>query len=114
MKCTQNPNVSLWVLETNVSAIHFYKKHGFIANGESSTEVYKNNKIVDIKMVKSVWYAHEKGPVYRHDLEGFFNINNSLTSFLIKTIQLISGWVDNVGIIKIVLCNHSWAHDWLR
>ncbi|MFC6381989.1 GNAT family N-acetyltransferase [Psychrobacter glacincola] len=42
----------LWVLENNVSAIHFYKKFGFVCNGEKSEEDYKDTQIVDIKMIK--------------------------------------------------------------
>lgn len=58
-----NPNakLSLWVLETNIAAINFYKKQGFIVSGEKSEEVFKNlsfkdlfedTKIVDIQMIK--------------------------------------------------------------
>ena len=43
----------LWVLETNSTAIRFYQKHGFIANGVSSEESFAGSRIVDIKMVKA-------------------------------------------------------------
>ena len=46
-------NLSLWVLKTNVAAINFYKKFGFIPNGESSEASFEGNKIVDIKMIKA-------------------------------------------------------------
>ena len=43
----------LWVLETNTTAMRFYNKFGFVLSGERSEELHDNNKIVDIKMVKS-------------------------------------------------------------
>ncbi|ABE73960.1 GNAT family N-acetyltransferase [Psychrobacter cryohalolentis] len=47
-----NANFYLWVLEDNASAIHFYKKFGFVYDGEKSEEHYKDIQIVDIKMIK--------------------------------------------------------------
>ena len=47
-----NANFYLWVLEDNAPAIHFYKKFGFVCNGEKSEEDYKDTQIVDIKMIK--------------------------------------------------------------
>lgn len=54
LKSTHNPSLCLWVLKDNISAINFYKKHGFIASGESSEELYEEIKIVDIKMTRSI------------------------------------------------------------
>ena len=47
-------NFCLWVLEDNAPAIHFYKKFGFVCNGEKSEEDYKDTQIVDIKMIKKM------------------------------------------------------------
>lgn len=49
-----NASFYLWVLATNTAAIHFYKKFGFVCNGERSQEHYKSIQIIDIKMVKNV------------------------------------------------------------
>ena len=49
-----NANFYLWVLEDNAPAIHFYKKFGFVCNGEKSEEDYKDTQIVDIKMIKKI------------------------------------------------------------
>ena len=49
-----SPNLSLWVLKTNVAAVDFYKKQGFIVSAESCEEIYEGSKIVDIKMVKAL------------------------------------------------------------
>lgn len=49
-----NANFYLWVLEDNAPAIHFYKKFGFVCNGEKSEEDYKDTQIVDIKMIKKM------------------------------------------------------------
>ena len=47
-----NPQFCLWVLESNVAAIDFYKKFGFVYTGDSSEECYEGTKITDIKMVR--------------------------------------------------------------
>lgn len=47
-----NAHFCLWVLETNVAAIDFYKKLGFIFSGENSEECYEGTKIVDIEMIR--------------------------------------------------------------
>lgn len=52
LDATLNARFYLWVLKTNAAAIRFYKKLGFIENGENSEEYYKDTKIVDIKMVR--------------------------------------------------------------
>ena len=49
-----NANFCLWVLEDNAPAIHFYKKFGFVCNGEKSEEDYKDTQIVDIKMIRKI------------------------------------------------------------
>ena len=49
-----NANFCLWVLEDNAPAIHFYKKFGFVCNGEKSEEYYKDMQIVDIKMIRKI------------------------------------------------------------
>ncbi|WP_333614627.1 GNAT family N-acetyltransferase [Psychrobacter sp.] len=49
-----NANFYLWVLEDNSPAIHFYKKFDFVYNDEKSEEYYKDNQIVDIKMVRKI------------------------------------------------------------
>ena len=49
-----NTHVCLWVLKDNVAAMNFYKKFGFVCNGEKSEECYKNTHIVDIKMVRKL------------------------------------------------------------
>lgn len=51
-----SPSLYLWVLKDNVSAINFYKKHGFIHSGESSKTLYNDTEIVDIKMIKNSAY----------------------------------------------------------
>ena len=43
----------LWVLNTNIKAINFYKKHGFEKSTERHEEIYENAKIIDIKMIKN-------------------------------------------------------------
>lgn len=55
--CNPNANLSLWVLETNIAAIGFYKKQGFIASGEKNEDIFEGKKIVDIHMIK-VSYKH--------------------------------------------------------
>ncbi|MDN3452107.1 MULTISPECIES: GNAT family N-acetyltransferase [unclassified Psychrobacter] len=49
-----NIYVCLWVLENNTPAINFYKKFGFVHNGENSEECYENTRIIDIKLVKNL------------------------------------------------------------
>ena len=49
-----NANFCLWVLEDNAPAIHFYKKFGFVCNGEKSEEDYRDMQIVDIKMIRKI------------------------------------------------------------
>ena len=49
-----NANFCLWVLGDNAPAIHFYKKFGFVCNGEKSEEDYKDTQIVDIKMIRKI------------------------------------------------------------
>ncbi|WP_227670997.1 GNAT family N-acetyltransferase [Psychrobacter maritimus] len=49
-----NANFCLWVLEDNAPAIPFYKKFGFVCNGEKSEEYYKDMQIVDIKMIRKI------------------------------------------------------------
>ena len=49
-------DLSLWVLEINIAASGFYKKHGFIASGEKNEEVFEDSKIVDIRMVKTLCF----------------------------------------------------------
>ncbi len=44
----------LWVLDTNTNAINFYKKYGFEQSAERHEEIYKNTKIIDIKMIKNI------------------------------------------------------------
>ena len=43
----------LWVLDTNINAINFYKKHGLKQSAERHEEIYENTKIIDIKMIKN-------------------------------------------------------------
>lgn len=56
LDATLNARFYLWVLATNAAAINFYKKLGFIENGENSEEYYDDIKIVDIKMVRQTKY----------------------------------------------------------
>ena len=51
-----NSSLSLWVLRDNVSAVSFYKKHGFVNSKEINEELYEDTKIVDIMMVKNPPY----------------------------------------------------------
>ena len=51
-----NFSLSLWVLRDNVSAVSFYKKHGFVNSKEINEELYEDTKIVDIMMVKNPPY----------------------------------------------------------
>ncbi|WP_367107383.1 GNAT family N-acetyltransferase [uncultured Psychrobacter sp.] len=48
-----NAHFYLWVLKTNLNAINFYEKLGFVANGENSEELYESTRIIDIKMMKN-------------------------------------------------------------
>ena len=48
-----NSSLSLWVLRDNVSAVSFYKKHGFVNSKEINEELYEDTKIIDIMMVRN-------------------------------------------------------------
>lgn len=47
-----NAHFCLWVLDTNVTAINFYKKLGFKYSGEDNQECYEGTQIIDIKMIR--------------------------------------------------------------
>lgn len=51
-----NAQFCLWVLESNVAAIDFYKKFDFVLTGYNSKECYEGSQIIDIKMVRETNY----------------------------------------------------------
>lgn len=53
-QCNSCSRLSLWVLQTNLSAINFYEKFGFKSDGQCDEELYEDTKIVDIRMVKQL------------------------------------------------------------
>lgn len=46
--------VSLWVLQTNLSAIGFYRRQGFTITAEQEVEIFDFTKIIDIKMIREL------------------------------------------------------------
>jgi ribosomal protein S18 acetylase RimI-like enzyme len=46
--------VSLYVLDSNISAINFYKKHGFEETGDAVKEDFEGQTITDIEMIKKM------------------------------------------------------------
>ena len=53
-QCNICSSLSLWVLQTNLSAISFYKKFGFESDSQFHEELYEGIKITDVRMIKSL------------------------------------------------------------
>ena len=51
-QCNSCSSLSLWVLQTNLSAINFYEKFGFESDGQCHEELYEGTKITDVRMIK--------------------------------------------------------------
>lgn len=54
LACSSVSQITLWALDTNKSALTFYKKHGFIETGKRSKERLNSVVLNDLELVKTL------------------------------------------------------------